>query len=220
MPSDNKSLRQLGHLARRLIEIREWPSSSELDQQTALQAPVEALLAVVDCLDRLTDFKGDGPGRGLTKPLWDLVVAIESISDGNAHPLLTPPKTGERARSSEQQALMGWSAIAFDCYQKAGFTRQAAGEAVADELSTVKLSYGRMNKLRTGKTVEGWVNKLREGGASAPPKALIVWHRYLDDRRRRPDFPSDEWVDWALQYLRRLIKDRPILKSLPRKVED
>ena len=210
----------LQDLSKRLAEIQAAAPVAKVTAESAITVPTAALLAVVDFLDAIQPFRGPGRGRGLTKPLWDLLLAMQSISDGIAHPMLTPPKTGKRVKSTEQQALMAWAAILFDCYQKTGLTRAHSGEAVAKELQSVKLNNGASLTPPTGRTVAGWVNLMREGAGSAPPAALMAWNRYVHLRAAEPDRAEAVWTAWALDHLRALVAGRLILETPPLKAKD
>lgn len=209
----------LENLAKCLAEIKVDPRHNTTTPEGALYVSREALHVVIQTLDELPRFKGIEPGQGLTKPLWDLQIALLSIHEGVSHPMLTPPKVGKRVKSVEHQALMGWASVLFDCLQKEGATRNEAGKAVAKELTMVKLSQGPILQTPTAKTVEGWVNKLREGPGGAPASARIIWLKYIEGRAQNPQVPEPRWVVWARMYLSSLIAERLILQSPPKKVE-
>jgi len=210
----------LRDLAKRLTEIIETAAPDKPIQTYSLQQSEAALLSVVQFLDSMQPFRGDSPGRGLTRPLWDLLVAIDSVAQGIAHPLLVARKTGKRAKTSEQQALMGWAAIVLDCLIKNNTKLKKASEDVASELRGVRLTHGSRVGAPTDVTVRGWRNKLSEGAGSAPDSALFLWRKYERERQERPGVTPEAWVAWSYEYLKALVHDRLILQSPPKKVDD
>jgi len=151
----------LRDLAQCLAEMKADPNHTTATPEGALKLSREALYLVIQTLDLIPQFQASEPGRGLTQPIWDLQLALLSISEGIAHPMLTPPKVGKRVKSVEQQAMIGWAAVVFDCLQKNGMTGNAAGESVANELQTVKLSRGTTLAMPTARTVKNWFYKVR-----------------------------------------------------------
>ncbi len=206
---------QLADLAKYFARLQDHVVP-DATQAGAAYKPLAALLAVIQFLEAQPLFKLSGAVR-LTDPLWGLLIAVSELESGVAHPMLTPAKPGKRTTATERQALQAWAAIACDAMQKAGRVRAAAGDEVAEHLTSVKLSRGSTLAGVTGATVLGWLNTVRR--KTAAPGTMYAWRIYIQRREAEPETLPEEWVDRAVGSMKEFVAGRLIIVSPPAKVE-
>jgi hypothetical protein len=197
---------RLSSLATLLKAIRDEPAPIPEDAHCdpGLYPALEALKATLDFLDYYPTFGGGGIGRGagLTRPLYDLLLALVDLERGHTHPLLRTGKTGKRGAAVHYQAVTAWAAIYMDTLTIAGRTNQAAASAVAKELVDIDISQGASRRNVRAATVKGWRDELNAG--NGPDLAQAAWSRYVSQRAGGRSNP-DRLADWAGNMLRGLV---------------
>lgn len=120
---------------------------------------VSAVSVVARHLRRLPGFKG-----ALTA-LDALTDALEAVSIGNRHPLLTPfdSKAGARTLTFAQERLKARSAAFVEILMECGHKEAAAVEAVVDVLNAHGVKGFRRNGEITKGTVRAWRTDLNAG---------------------------------------------------------
>ena len=130
--------KRLAELAAVLQSIRDQPANTPDGSlcDPGLYPMLESLKVTIDFLDGFQPFRGPGRGAGLTRPLYDLMLALHDLERGHVHPVLRTKITGKRGSATHYQAVTAWAAIYMDTLKIAGNNNKEASDTAASELST------------------------------------------------------------------------------------
>jgi hypothetical protein len=201
-----EALTRLEQLQSVLTDIRDNPREAGA-RDTAndrVFSSFESLKATIDFLDGFQPFRGEGRGRGLTRPLWDLAVALADLEDGKTHPMLRAAKTGHKGSSLHYQAVTAWAAIAMDANKSSGMSADKAAKDVADLLGEVDVSQGTMRNQVTISTVKGWRAELMKNKGAEHAQA--AWDKWCRERRGATS-DRGHLAQWAMGMLRSLVNE-------------
>lgn len=198
-------LSRFEQLAEVLQDIRDNPGKTPEDSKCdpGLYPMLEALKATVDFLDGFQPLRGAGRGVGLTRPLWDLMLALHDLERGHTHPVLRADQTGKRGSASHYQAVTAWAAIYMDALTINGKSNSEASRLASIELTDVDVSQGNRRNSVEPKTVAGWRNELNAGRGAVLAQA--AWDHYIRQRAAARTNPP-HLAAWAGDELRRFVQ--------------